>query len=72
MIDAVIGSIIMMTASMALFLAVEVAEKTINNAGAQPLSYSEKVWLESLQFNQNLDPDKLKALEQELKELEGG
>ena len=71
MIDAVIGSIIMMTASMALVLAVEVAEKTINNAGAQPLSYSEKAWLEE---DLGFDPSgaELKALEQELKQLEGG
>ena len=72
MIDAVIGSIIMMTASMALLLAVEVAEKMIKNAGTQPLSYSEKVWIESLQFNQNLDPDKLEAFKAELEALEGG
>ena len=67
MIDAVLGSIIMMMASMALVLAVEVAEKTINNAGAQALSYSEKTWLEG-----DLDADEIKALEQELKQLEEG
>ena len=71
MIDAVIGSIIIMTASLALVLAIEVAEKTINNAGAQPLSYSEKAWLEE---DLGFDPSgaELKVLEQELKELEGG
>ena len=71
MIDAVIGSIIMMTASLALVLAVEVSEKTLNNAGAQPLSYSEKAWLEA---DLGFDPDgtELKALEQEIKQLEGG
>ena len=71
MIDTVIGSIIIMSASMALVLAIEVAEKTINNAGAQPLSYSEKAWLEE---DLGFDPSgaELKALEQELKELEGG
>ena len=70
MIDAVIGSIIMMTASMALVLAVEVAEKTIKNAGAQSLSYSEKAWLETdLDFT--LNGDEIKALERELKQLEG-
>ena len=66
MIDAVIGSIIMMTASMALFLAIEVAEKTIKDAGAQPLSYSEKAWLEGLGFN---NADKLNEFEQELRQL---
>ena len=71
MIDAVIGSIIMMTASLALVLAVEVSEKTINNAGAQPLSYSEKAWLEAdLGFDPN--GDQLKALEQELEQLQEG
>ena len=71
MIDAVIGSIIIMSASMALVLAIEVAEKMINNAGAKPLSYSEKAWLEE---DLGFDPNgaELKALEQELKELEGG
>ena len=67
MIDAVVGSIIMMAASLSLVLAVEIAERSINSASAQPLSLAEQVWLKG---ELNLTNDDLKSLEQELKQLE--
>ena len=45
MIDAIVGSIIMMAASLSLVLAIEIAERSINSAGAQPLSLAEQAWL---------------------------
>ena len=45
MIDAVVGSIIMMAASLSLVLAIEIAERSVNSASAQPLSLAEQVWL---------------------------
>ena len=67
MIDAIIGSIIMMTASLSLVLAIEIAERSINSAGAQPLSLAEQSWLKG---ELNFTDDDLKSLEQELKQLE--
>ena len=67
MIDAVIGSIIMMAASLSLVLAIEIAERSINSAGAQPLSLTEQAWLKD---ELNFTDDDLKSLEQELKQLE--
>ena len=67
MIDAVIGSIIMMAASLSLVLAIEIAERSINSAGAQPLSFTERAWLKG---NLNFTDEDLKSLEQELKQLE--
>ena len=67
MIDAVVGSIIMMVASLSLVLAIEIAERSINSAGAQPLSLAEQVWLKG---KLNLTNNDLKSLEQELKQLE--
>ena len=67
MIDAVIGSIIMMAASLSLVLAIEIAERSINSASAQPLSLAEQSWLKG---ELNLTDNDLKSLEQELKQLE--
>ena len=67
MIDAVVGSIIMMAASLSLVLAIEIAERSINSASAQPLNLAEQVWLKS---ELNLTDNDLKSLEQELKQLE--
>ena len=67
MIDAVVGSIIMMAASLSLVLAIEIAERSINSASAQPLNLAEQVWLKG-KFN--LTNNDLKSLEQELKQLE--
>ena len=67
MIDAIVGSIIMMTASLSLVLAIEIAERSINSAGAQPLSLAEQAWLKD---ELNFTDDDLKSLEQKLKELE--
>ena len=67
MIDAVVGSIIVMAASLSLVLAIEIAERSINSASAQPLSLAEQVWLKG---ELNLTDNDLKSLEQELKQLE--
>ena len=67
MIDAVVGSIIMMAASLSLVLAIEIAERSINSASAQPLSLAEQVWLKG---ELNLTDNDPKSLEQELKQLE--
>ena len=67
MIDAVIGSIIMMAASLSLVLAIEIAERSINSSGAQPLSLAEQAWLKD---ELNFTDDDLKSLEQDLKQLE--
>lgn len=67
MIDAVVGSIIMMAASLSLVLAIEIAERSINSASAQPLSLAEQAWLKG---ELNLTDNDLKSLEKELKQLE--
>ena len=67
MIDAVVGSIIMMAASLSLVLAIEIAERSINSASAQPLSLAEQAWLKG---ELNLTDNDLRSLEQELKQLE--
>ena len=67
MIDAVVGSIIMMAASLSLVLAIEIAERSINSASAQPLSLAEHVWLKD---DLDLTDNDLKSLEQELRQLE--
>ena len=67
MIDAIIGSIIMITASLSLVFAIEIAERSIKSAGAQPLSLTEQAWLKD---ELNFTDDDLKSLEQELKQLE--
>ena len=67
MIDAVVGSIIMMAASLSLVLAIEIAERSINSASAQPLNLAEQVWLKG---KLNLTNNDLKSLEKELKQLE--
>ena len=66
MIDAIVGSIIMMAASLSLVLAIEIAERSINSSGAQPLTMAEQAWLkDELDFTD----DDLKSIEQELRQL---
>ncbi len=66
MIDAIVGSIIMMAASLSLVLAIEIAERSINSSGAQPLTIAEQAWLkDELDFTD----DDLKSIEQELRQL---
>lgn len=67
MIDATVGLIIMMAASLSLVLAIEIAERSINGAGAQPLSPSEQAWLKD---RLNFTDGDLESIEQELKQLE--
>ena len=65
-IISALGSFLM-AASLSLVLAIEIAERSINSAGAQPLSLAEQAWLKG---ELNFTDDDLKSLEQELKQLE--
>ena len=42
MVDAVVGSVIMIVAATSLLFAIEVAEQAINQSGRYPLSFEEK------------------------------
>ena len=48
MVDAVVGSVIMVVATTSLFLAVEVSEKAFEEAGRYPLNQDERTVLESV------------------------
>ena len=41
MVDAIVGGVIMVVATTSLFLAIEVAEKAMNNAGRYCLTFDE-------------------------------
>ena len=45
MVDAIVGSVIMVVATSSLFLAIDVAERAMNSAGRYCLSESEKITL---------------------------
>ena len=60
MLDAVVGAVIVVVATTALVLAVEVVESSIGSAGSQPLSPDE---LELLQRAGRDDPDSVRLLE---------
>ena len=62
MINAVLGSIIMMIASTALFSAVEVIELALSDAARQPLSSSEQELLCSARLREDSNPSCLKSL----------
>ena len=68
MIDAVVGSVIMVVATTSLLLAVEVAEDAFSSAGRYPLNPDEQVLLEGL-------VDSLRALNRDspsvLQEIDG-
>ena len=66
MVDAVVGSLIVVLASSALVLAIEVAEKSMHSAGRQPLNTSE---VELLQRAGLSDSDSLNKLQADLQDL---
>ncbi len=65
MVDAVVGAVIMVAATLGLVLAVEVAEQAFNSAGRYPLTASER---ELLQAAGLADAERLRSLERYLKE----
>ena len=66
MLDAVVGALIMVVATSALVLAIEVAESSISNAGRQPLNPAER---ELLQRVGHGDTDSILKLEADLEGL---
>lgn len=66
MLDAVVGALIVVVATSALVLAIEVAEQSINEAGRQPLNSSE---MEILQRAGRSDLDSLNKLQADLDAL---
>lgn len=52
MLDAVVGSVIMVVATTSLLFAVEVAEKAFDNSGRYRLNEEEKSMLGSLGFSE--------------------
>ena len=48
MVDAIVGSVIMVVAATSLLYAMEVAERAIDQSGRQPLIQEEEVLLENL------------------------
>ena len=67
MLDAVVGSVIMVIATSSLFAAVEVIEKGFADAGRQPLSYREEQLLERV--GRNDDRDQLQFWQDSLQSL---
>jgi len=66
MLDAVVGALIMVVATSALVLAIEVAEKSISNAGRQPLNAAERELLLRVGHG---DTDSILKLEADLEGL---
>lgn len=51
MVDAVVGSVIMVVATTSLLFAIEVAEQAFDQAGRYPLNADEKTVLDSVGIN---------------------
>ena len=51
MVDAVVGSVIMVVATTSLLFAIEVAEQAFDQAGRYPLNAEEKTVLDSVGIN---------------------
>ena len=66
MLDAVVGAVIVVVATSALVLAIEVAEQSLDSAGRQPLNSAE---LELLQRAGRSDADSLNKLRADLEAL---
>ena len=66
MLDAAVGALIVVVATSALVLAIEVSEKAFNSAGLQPLSPAE---LEMLQSAGRSDSASLSQLKSDLEAL---
>ena len=61
MVDAVVGAVIVVVATSALALAIEVAEKSLQSAGKQPLNTSEKELLQQAGLSDSESLQKLRA-----------
>ena len=66
MLDAIVGAVIVVVATSALVLAIEVAEQSLNSAGRQPLNSAE---LELLQRAGRSDAASLNKLRADLDAL---
>ena len=66
MLDAIVGAVIVVVATSALVLAIEVAEQSLDSAGRQPLNSAE---LELLQRADRSDADSLNKLRADLDAL---
>lgn len=66
MLDAIVGAVIVVVATSALVLAIEVAEQSLDSAGRQPLNSAE---LELLQRAGRSDADSLNKLRADLEAL---
>ncbi len=66
MLDAIVGSVIIVVASSALVLAIEVAEQSLQSAGRQPLNTAE---VELLQRAGRSDAASLNKLQADLDAL---
>ena len=66
MLDAIVGAVIVVVATSALVLAIEVAEQSLDSAGRQPLNSAE---LELLQRAGRSDSDSLNKLRADLDAL---
>ena len=66
MLDAIVGAVVVVMATTALVVAIEVAEQSLNNAGRQPLNSAE---MELLQQAGRSDPASLNQLQADLDSL---
>ena len=66
MLDAIVGAVIVVVATSALVLAIEVAEQSLDSAGRQPLNSAE---LELLQRAGRSDANSLNKLRADLDAL---
>ena len=66
MLDAIVGAVIVVVATSALVLAVEVAEQSLDSAGRQPLNAAER---ELLQQAGRSDAESLNKLQADLNSL---
>ena len=67
MLDAIVGAVIVVVATSALVLAIEVAEKSLDSAGRQPLNAAER---ELLQRAGRSDAASLNKLQADLESLQ--
>lgn len=66
MIDAIVGAVIMVAATTALALAVEVGQKALTGAGRYPLSETERQLLLTAGRG---DPQSIRLLQQDLEAM---
>ena len=61
MLDAIVGAVIIVVATSALILAIEVAEKSLQSAGRQPLNSAEVELLQRAGRSDSVSLNKLQA-----------